>query len=91
MTGIKTLYKKTLFSVFSLIFIVLYLFSVALVIMFLTSALHIVNPELFQFKKFDLLTGIITVFIIVVSMKAFMKIYKRYYSILSDIFSRNKA
>lgn len=85
------MYRKTLLSVFSLLFFVLYLSSVAVVIMFLTSALHIVDPELFRFQRFDLLTGGITVFILVISVRAFPKLYKKYYAFLHDLFRRNRV
>ncbi len=84
------MYKKVMFALFTFLFLVLYMFSIAVVIMFMTSALHIVNPELFPFQGLDSLTVFLTIFILVVSARAFLKIYKKYSLLLEDIISRKR-
>jgi hypothetical protein len=40
------------------------------------------DPETFEFKRFDLITGIITVIVIAVSFKTFVRMWKKMYSYL---------
>ncbi|TNF52584.1 hypothetical protein EP227_07105 [bacterium] len=82
--------RKVMRSVFTVLFFILYLFSVAVVIMFLTSTLHLLNQELFPFKKFDFMTALITISVIVVSIKVFPKMFKKYYYFM-DKFTSGKV
>jgi len=58
--------------------------------MFLSSSLHILNPDLFKFKNLDLFTGIITVVIFFISMVVFLKGFKKIYRYLDTLKLKEK-
>jgi hypothetical protein len=81
------IFIKVMRSVFTVLFFILYIFSVAVVIMFLTSTLHLLNQELFPFKRYDLMTAIITISVITISIRVFPKMFKKYYYFLEKVTS----
>jgi hypothetical protein len=89
MTGpvMSKIFRKVILSVFTVLFFILYFFSVAVVIMFLTSTLHLLNKDLFPFKRYDLMTAIITISVITISIRVFPKMFKRYYYFLEKVAS----
>jgi hypothetical protein len=50
-----------------------YLILAVVVIMFLFSSLHIVNPDIFDFNQLDFVTVTVTVVILIPSVLAFFK------------------
>jgi uncharacterized membrane protein len=80
---IKTFRKAALISIIIFLF-TMYILLVAVVIMLLMSALHIVNPEYFEFKKFDLVTAIIIIAVLFVSVRLFRKGYRKIFSIVQE-------
>jgi hypothetical protein len=85
---IKTFRKTALISIIVFLF-ALYILLVAVVIMLLMSALHIVNPEYFEFKKFDLVTAIIIITVLFVSVRVFLKGYRKIFSMVQEVISND--
>jgi hypothetical protein len=90
-SGMPKIIRKAMLSVFTILFFIIYFFSVAVSIMFLTSTLHLINQELFPFKRFDFITAIIMISVIVVSIRMFPKMLKKYYYFVENFTSGKVA
>jgi predicted ferric reductase len=82
---IKYIFQK--FFPFLITFIVsaAYLILAVVVIMFLFSSLHIVNPDIFDFSQLDFVTAAVTVVILIPSVLAFFKAFKKTYKYFNTI------
>jgi hypothetical protein len=83
-----TLSRAALFGISVFLFAV-YILLVAVVIMLLMSALHVVNPELFAFKEFGLVPAMIIIPVLLISVRVFLKGYRKIYSMAQGIISRD--
>lgn len=91
MLGLKTkrIFRQTGIALISFLLAAAYLALAVVVIMFLFSSLHLLNPEFFKFKKLDFFTGAITLIIFIISVRVFLKSFKKIYSYLESINSKD--
>ncbi|MBI4698609.1 MAG: hypothetical protein HY758_06790 [Nitrospirae bacterium] len=61
---------------FYLMFFCAYALLTVVIIMFLFSTLHLLNPQLFNFKKIDVISVSIIAAIFFISAKLFLKTFK---------------
>ncbi|MCK5139009.1 MAG: hypothetical protein KAQ85_04130 [Thermodesulfovibrionia bacterium] len=82
---IKYIFQK--FFLFLITFIVsaAYLVLAVVVIMFLFSSLHILNPDIFDFNQLDFVTATVTVVILIPSVLAFFMAFKKTYKYFDTI------
>ena len=80
----KTFRKIVLFCI-SFILAAVYFLLTFIVIMFVSSSLHIINRNLFRFKDFDIISGIVTAGIFIFSAILFFKSFRKTYRYLDNV------
>ncbi len=91
MAAFKTsrIFRKIALIFISFTIASVYLMLAVVVIMFLFSTLHLINPALFKFKKIDLLSGTIMFIVLIFSIRTFSIAFKKIYIYFDNTILKN--